>query len=89
MANHLYLERQMKAIASRRRIQILSFLKKKHSATAGEIARALNISRQALSRHLSILKSADIVDYRKRGLFVSYRLQLSQSKEVQAVMRGL
>ncbi len=54
-----------------------------------EIARALKISQQALSRHLSILKSADIVDYRKRGLYVSYRLQLKQSKEVQTVIRGL
>lgn len=89
MTNHAYLERQLKALANRRRIQILVFLKKKHSATVGEIARALHISQQALSRHLSILASADIVDYRKRGLFVSYRLQLRQSKEVQAVVKGL
>jgi len=79
----------MKALASRRRIQILSFLKKKHNATVSEMARALHVSQQALSRHLNILKSADIVDYRKRGLFVSYRLQIKQSREVQAVMRGL
>lgn len=89
MTNHLYLERQIKALANRKRIQILVFLKKRHSATVGEMAVKLRISQQALSRHLSILKSADIIEYRKRGLFVSYRLKLRQSKEVQAILKGL
>lgn len=89
MANHLYLEKQLKALSNRRRIAIIAFLKKKHNASVSEMALALGVSQQALSRHLSILKSADIVDYTRRGNRVSYRLQLSQSKEVQSILKGL
>jgi DNA-binding transcriptional ArsR family regulator len=89
MKNELYLVRQLKALANRRRIKILSFLKKKHNATPSELVRMLRISQQSVSRHLKILMAADIVDYRQRGLVVSYRLRLNQSKEVQVVIGGL
>lgn len=89
MVQHAFLDRQLKALANRRRREILGLLKKKHFATATAIARALNVSQQAVSRHLNILHAAEIVEYRQRGRYISYRLQLKQTSVVQAVLRSM
>jgi ArsR family transcriptional regulator, arsenate/arsenite/antimonite-responsive transcriptional repressor len=89
MENLHFLERQLKALANRRRLQILVLLKRKHNATVGEIVNALRMSQQAISSHLRILHDADIIEYHKRGLYVSYRLKLKQSAEVQGIVRNL
>jgi ArsR family transcriptional regulator len=61
------------ALASTPRRKILAFLSKT-SLTAGEIAERFEMSKPALSKHLSILENAGLVRSEKRGQFVHYSL---------------
>lgn len=67
-------ERILKALANRRRLAIVAFLKKKHEATVGEIAEHITLSFTSTSKHLNILARADILDKRQQGLEVYYFL---------------
>ena len=61
------------ALSSSVRRQILAYLSKT-SLTAGQIADRFDISKPALSKHLSILMNAGLIAKEKRGQFVHYRL---------------
>ena len=74
MADHKKLERVLKASANRRRFRILSFLKREHEATVGEIAEHINLSFKSTSRHLSVLYAAELVERTQRSSEVFYRL---------------
>src|SRR5262252_10139948 len=66
--------RTFRALADPTRRQILQDLKEGELA-AGEIARRFSISGPSISRHLSILKSADLVSERRVGNRILYRLE--------------
>jgi len=83
------IEQQLKAVASARRLEILAFLKKEHTAIVGDIADAVHISMVAVSQHLRILRAAKIVTYKKRGLYVSYRLLIPQKQPIKQVIASL
>lgn len=68
------LERTMKALANRRRLAILQYLKKNDEASVGEIAYEIKLSFNATSKHLGILSAADIVEKEQRSLQMCYRL---------------
>ncbi len=68
------LEKILKVLASRRRLTILNFLKHKHEAAVNEIARAINLSLKATSKHLRILAAMDIVECEQRNLLMFYSL---------------
>ncbi|HEY4489976.1 MAG TPA: metalloregulator ArsR/SmtB family transcription factor [Candidatus Paceibacterota bacterium] len=68
------LEKILKAIGNKRRLAILSYLKKNNEATVGEIAGAIKLSFSATSRHLLILFNVDIVDKEQRSLEMYYSL---------------
>ncbi len=68
------LERQLKALANRRRLAILRYLKEHREAPVGEIADEINLSFKATSKHLAILAAADIVEKEQRSLQMFYRL---------------
>jgi DNA-binding transcriptional ArsR family regulator len=61
------------ALASTPRRKILAFLAES-SLTAGEIAQRFEMSRPALSKHLSLLEGAGLVASEKKGQYVHYRL---------------
>ncbi|MEK7208494.1 MAG: metalloregulator ArsR/SmtB family transcription factor [Patescibacteria group bacterium] len=67
-------ERVLKAIANRRRLAIIAFLKKKHAATVGDIAEHIKLSFTSTSKHLNILARADILDKQQQSLEVYYFL---------------
>lgn len=71
-------ERIMKALANRRRLAILCFLKqggKKNSeASVGDIAEEIQLSFKATSKHLGVLSAAGIVDREQRSLQMFYHL---------------
>lgn len=75
-------ERSMKALANRRRLAILRFLKKGREkekkkgmeASVGDIAEEIRLSFKATSKHLGILSAASIVDREQRSLQMFYRL---------------
>ena len=66
--------RIFRALADPTRRQILQDLKERELA-AGEIAARFSISGPSISRHLSILKSADLVSERREGNRIFYRLE--------------
>lgn len=72
--NNHNLERALKALANRRRLAILSHLKRQPEATVGEIAGAIKLSFKSTSKHLAILAAADMVNRDQRSLQMYYRL---------------
>jgi DNA-binding transcriptional ArsR family regulator len=66
-------QRVFEALSSTVRRKILAYLA--HAElTAGEIAARFEISKPAVSQHLSVLEAAGLVESDKRGQFVHYRL---------------
>ena len=68
------LEKILKALANKRRLAIVRFLRKEKEATVGNIAKEIRLSFKATSKHLGILFSADVVEREQRGLQMWYRL---------------
>ena len=67
------MQRVFEALASTIRRKILAYLGDSE-LTAGEIAERFDISKPAVSQHLSVLENAGLVTREKRGQFVHYRL---------------
>jgi DNA-binding transcriptional ArsR family regulator len=80
------LERELKALANRRRLAILVFLKNRGEASVGEIAKEINLSFRSTSRHLAALKALDIVEHEQRSLQVFYRLPKNQSSATRHIL---
>lgn len=68
------LERTLKALANRRRLAIVRYLKQEREAPVGEIAGEIELSFKATSKHLRVLAAADIVEHDQRSLQMYYRL---------------
>lgn len=67
------MQRVFEALSSTVRRKILAYLA--HTGmTAGEIAARFEISKPAVSQHLTILEAAGLVRSEKRGQFVHYSL---------------
>ena len=66
------LEKNLKALANKRRILILKFIKKSGRASVGEIAEAIKLSFKATSKHLMILANADILEKEQISLTMLY-----------------
>lgn len=64
----------LRAIANKRRILILSLLKRKGQASVSEIARHIHLSMRSTSRHLTVMSSAEIVEKEQRSLFMFYKI---------------
>ncbi len=62
-----------KALADGTRQEILRLLEE-HSYAVGEIVAKFDLSQPTISRHLSVLKEADLVIDQRRGQNVIYRL---------------
>lgn len=76
----------LKALGNPERLAILAFLRKGKGATVTAISKSLPSSYQGISHHLQILFAAGVVQRRKRGLKVSYRLSLAQEKVTRTVL---
>ena len=63
-----------KALAHPLRIAIADFLKDGEQCVC-DIAKHIGSERSNVSRHLSIMVSADVLEYRKEGLKVIYKLK--------------
>jgi DNA-binding transcriptional ArsR family regulator len=69
------MEAALKAIAAPRRRQILSLVRD-GELRAGEIAAHFDVSRPAVSQHLTVLKEAGLVTERRNGTERLYRARL-------------
>jgi DNA-binding transcriptional ArsR family regulator len=65
-------EKILKALANRRRLQILKYLKDKKTATVTDISGYLKLSFKSTSKHLAVLFSAGIVDKEQKSLSMFY-----------------
>ena len=67
------IQNTLKALSDPNRRQILDLLKSgRHSA--GEIAEKFPVSGAAVSKHLSVLKEADLIRDTREGKFIYYEL---------------
>ena len=74
-------QQTLKALDDPIRREILGLLKKGR-LSAGEIADQFDITGAAISRHLSVLKDADLVRDTREGKFIYYELNTSVLEEV-------
>ena len=74
------LQQTLKALADPTRREILNLLKG-GKKTAGEICENFDISAAAISRHLSVLKDADLVYDTREGKYIYYEINTSVLEE--------
>ena len=65
-----------KALSDETRREILKLLSKSDMAM-GDIANNFNMSKPAISKHLDILKSAELITSEKKGQFIIYSINTS------------
>ena len=75
------LQKTMKALSDPIRREILNLLKDGRKA-AGEIASHFDITDAAISRHLSVLKEANLIRDTREGKFIFYDLNASVLEEL-------
>ncbi|MBQ8187783.1 MAG: winged helix-turn-helix transcriptional regulator [Clostridia bacterium] len=75
------LQATLKALADPTRREILNLLKAGRMS-AGEIADHFDITAAAVSRHLSVLKEADLIHDTREGKFIIYELNASVLEEI-------
>ena len=75
------LQNTLKAIADPIRRQILEMLKAGR-LSAGEIAERFPVTGASVSRHLSVLKEADLIRDSREGKFIYYELNASVLEEI-------
>lgn len=74
-------QQTMHALSDPVRREILSLLKEQRLA-AGEIAAHFPISGAAVSKHLSVLKEADLIRDTRQGKYIFYELNASVLEEI-------
>lgn len=75
------LQNTLKALSDPTRREILNLLKK-GKMTAGDIVEKFPVSGAAISRHLSVLKDADLIRDERDGKFIYYELNASVLEEI-------
>ena len=75
------LQNTIKALSDPSRREILELLKAGR-LSAGEIAEKFPVSGAAVSKHLSVLKDADLIRDSREGKFIFYELNTSVLEEV-------
>lgn len=75
------LQQTLKALADPTRREILNMLKGGRMS-AGEITAHFPVTGAAISRHLSILKEADLILDTREGKFIYYELNASVLEEI-------
>ena len=77
----LGLQDTLRALADPIRREILSLLKGGR-LSAGEIGQHFPVTAAAISRHLSVLKEADLIRDQREGKFIYYELNTSVLEEI-------
>ena len=71
----------MRALSDPTRREILQMLKK-GTMSAGDLAAKFDMSAAAVSRHLAVLKEAELVRDKREGKFIYYTLNASVLEEI-------
>ena len=83
------LEKTLKALANKRRLAVIKYLKHVREASVGEIAQEIGLSFKSTSRHIRILLSASILDRDQRALSVYYYLDKNISALLKLILSML
>ena len=78
----------LRALADPTRRSILHLLKG-GTLSAGEIAEHFDITGAAISRHLSVLRDADLIRDKRDGKFIYYELNASVLEEIMLFIADL
>ena len=82
------LQSTLKALSDPIRREILTMLKGGRMS-AGEIPQKFEVTGASISRHLSVLKEADLVRDKREGQFIFYELNTSVLEETLLWLKGL
>jgi len=82
------IQNTIKALSDPIRREILDLLKSGR-LSAGDIAGKFSVSGAAVSKHLSVLKDADLIRDTREGKFIFYELNTSVLEEVMLWLTGL
>ena len=82
------LQATLKALSDPTRREILNLLKRGR-LSAGQIAESFPVSGAAVSRHLSVLKEADLIRDTRQGKFIYYELNASVLEEIMLWLAAL
>jgi DNA-binding transcriptional ArsR family regulator len=82
------IQNTLKSISDPTRRTILNLLKK-NSLPAGEIAEHFDMSMPAVSKHLNVLKEADLIRDRREGKYIYYELNASVLDEALLWLKDL
>ena len=74
------LQKTLKALSDPIRREILNMLKKGR-LSAGDITDNFSVTGASISRHLSVLKDADLIRDKREGKFIFYELNTSVLEE--------
>ena len=82
------MQKTMKALSDPNRREILELLKS-GPQSAGQIAEKFPVSDAAISKHLSVLKEADLIRDTRDGKFIFYEINTSVLEVVMLWLTGL
>ncbi len=82
------IQHTFKALSDPIRREILNLLKSGRMA-AGDIAEHFPVTDASISRHLSVLKEADLIRDTREGKFIYYEINTSVLEDVMLWMAGL
>ncbi len=82
------IQNTLKALSDPTRREILNLLKS-GTKSAGEISDSFDISFAAISRHLSVLKDADLIRDERDGKFIYYTINVSVLEETLLWIKNL
>lgn len=75
------IQNTMKALSDPIRREILNLLKKGRMS-AGDIVERFEVTGASISRHLSVLKEADLIRDKREGKYIYYELNASVLEEI-------
>ncbi len=82
------MQNTLKALSDPNRREILGMLKKER-LSAGQIGEHFSVSGPAISKHLAVLREADLIRDNREGKFIYYELNTSVLEEVLLWLTGL
>lgn len=85
----IQMEKILKALANRRRLKILQYLKEHKKVSVTEMAGHINLSFKSTSRHLAVLRNTDLVEAEQVNLSVFYSVSSATPKMIDQILSSL
>ena len=86
--NNMRLQNTLRALSDPTRREILSLLKRGRMS-AGDIVEHFEVTGASISRHLSVLKEADLIRDKREGKFIFYELNTSVLEDIMLFITNL